>query len=78
LGSSDAEQLAYAVSQHKALLTHNRRHFEALAQSYAATGRIHYGMILAVRRQPYEIARRLLLILNYVTADEMEDQVRYI
>jgi len=33
-------------------------------------------MITAVRRSPYEIARRLLTILNHVTADEMENQVR--
>ena len=32
----------------------------------------------AVRHPPYEIVRRLLLILNQVTADEMQDQLRYI
>jgi predicted nuclease of predicted toxin-antitoxin system len=31
LGNNDAEQLAYAISQHKTLLTHNRVDFEALA-----------------------------------------------
>ena len=31
LHSSDAEQLAYAVRQHKTLLTHNHVNFEALA-----------------------------------------------
>jgi hypothetical protein len=35
-------------------------------------------MILAVRRSPYDIARRLLRILNQVTADEMVSQVQYI
>jgi hypothetical protein len=39
---------------------------------------MHYGIIFAVRRPPQEIARRLLVILNQVTADEMENQVRYI
>jgi hypothetical protein len=33
LRNNDAEQLAYAVSQHKTLLTHNRVGFEALAQT---------------------------------------------
>ena len=32
IGVSDAAQLEYAVSQRKALLTHNRADFEALAQ----------------------------------------------
>lgn len=49
---SDQEQLAYAASQKRALLTHNRVHFESLAQEYYASGKIHAGIILAVRRPP--------------------------
>lgn len=75
---SDAEQLAYAVRQGKAFLTHNRADFEKLARDYFASGQHHCGIILAVRRTPYEIVRRLLHLLNQVTADEMENQVRYI
>lgn len=75
---SDAEQLAYAVDQGKALLTHNRVHFEKLAEEYFDAGKTHYGIILAVRRLPHEIACRLRVILNHVTADEMKNQVRYI
>lgn len=78
LQKSDPEQLAYAVSQQKALLTHNRLDFEALAQAYFAARHTHYGIIVAVRRPPQEIARRLLGILNHVTADEIIDQIRYI
>ena len=78
LGSSDEEQLAYAVNQGKALLTHNRADFEALSQEYIIVGREHYGIILAVRRSPYEIVRRLLIILSNVTGEEMKNQVRYI
>lgn len=78
LHASDVEQLAYAVGQQKSFLTHNRADFEALAQTYFATGQTHYGIIVAVRHPPYEIVRRLLLILNQVTADEMQDQLRYI
>jgi len=39
---------------------------------------IFYGIIIAVRRPPYEIVRRLSLILNQVTADEIQNQLRYI
>lgn len=70
--------LSYAVSQGKVLLTHNRVDFEALAQTYFNTGQMHCGIIFAVRRYPQEIARRLVRILNNVTADEMHNQVRYI
>ena len=78
IGGSDAEQLEYAVGRRMALLTHNRDDFEVLARHYFSKGRTHYGIIIAVRRPPYDIARRLLTILNQVTADEMENQLRYI
>ena len=54
---NDADQLAYAVSQRRAFLTHNRDDFEDLAQGYFEAGRTHYGIILAVRRPPQEIVR---------------------
>jgi len=75
---SDAEQLTYAINQQRALVSHNRSDFEALIQTYFDAERKHYSVILAVRRSPQEIARRLLAILNQVTADEMENQVRSI
>ena len=76
--ASDQEQLAHAVSRKQTLLTHNRDDFVTLAQGYFATGRKHYGIIIAVRRPPHEIVRRLMAILDQMTADEMEDQVLYI
>lgn len=78
LQASDAEQLSYAVNHRRALVTHNRSDFEELIQTYFDTEQKHYGVILAVRRSPQEIAQRLLAILNQVTADEIENQVRYI
>ena len=78
LQKNDAAQLAYAISQHTTLLTHNRVDFEALAQTYFAADQPHDGIIVAVRRLPREIARRLLRILNVVTAEEMHNHVRYI
>ncbi|MBK9944707.1 MAG: DUF5615 family PIN-like protein [Kouleothrix sp.] len=78
LGRDDAAQLGYAVSYQKAFVTHNRADFEALAQRYFATGQAHAGIIIAVRHDPYELVRRLLVILNQVTADEMHNQLRYI
>jgi predicted nuclease of predicted toxin-antitoxin system len=78
LGSTDVEQLAYAVGQRKTLLTHNRIDFEALNQEYFTSERRHFGIIIAVRRPVRELLRRLLLILDRITADEIENQVLYI
>jgi len=74
----DAGQLAYAVSQARTLVTHNRTDFEQLVQNYFDLRQMHYGVIFAVRRSPQEIAQRLLAILNLVTSEEMQNQVRYI
>ncbi|NET36493.1 MAG: hypothetical protein F6K19_31430 [Cyanothece sp. SIO1E1] len=78
LRATDAEQFAYSISQARTLVTHNRSDFEDLVQSYFDSGQMHYGVIFAVRRSPQEIAKRLLAILNQVTFDEMQNQVRYI
>ena len=77
-GVSDAAQMAYASANGLTLLTHNRVDFEALAQEYFAAGQNHYGVIIAVRRSPQELAQRALIMLNRVTVDEMVNQVRYI
>jgi predicted nuclease of predicted toxin-antitoxin system len=78
LSKTDEEQLEFAVDQQATMLTHNRLDFEKLAAQYVLDGKTHYGIILATRQSPYEIVRRLLLILNHVTADEMKNNIRYI
>lgn len=73
LNASDAEQFVYAKLQSRTLVSHNRTDFEELVQIYFDSGQEHYGVIFAVRRPPQEIARRLLVIVNQVTADEMQN-----
>ena len=77
-GSTDANQWAFATSQGKAILTHNRVHFEALAQRYFDEKKPHSGIILAVRQPPKELSRRILILLDSMTADEIENPIRYI
>ena len=78
LGFSDHDQLEYAISQHRTLLTHNRADFETLAKEFSSAERTHGGIIIAVRRWPSEICSRLLAILNSMTHDEIQNQVLYI
>jgi hypothetical protein len=52
--------------------------FEALARRYFEDKKRHSGIIIAVRRHPQELARRVLTLLNSLTADEIENQIRYI
>lgn len=78
LGQEDSQQLAYAVREQRTLLTHNRVDFEQLGLEYFERAQAHYGIILAVRRSSHELVNRLLQLLNEVTADEFQNQVRYL
>lgn len=78
LGKDDVPQLEYAVRQEYTMLTHNRVDFELLASDYFQRGKEHHGIIIAFRHPPHEIFRRLLVILNQTTADEMMNQLIYI
>jgi predicted nuclease of predicted toxin-antitoxin system len=78
LGQEDHVQLAHAVQEQRALLTHNRVDFERLGLVYFERAEDHFGIILAVRRSPHELVNRLLQLLNEVTADELKNQVRYL
>lgn len=77
-GKSDAEQLAFAAENGYAILTHNRRDFEELAQVYFMNNQMHGGIIVSVRRPPPKIVEKLLDILDDFTADEMINQIIYI
>ena len=78
LGQTDKVQLEYAATNELALVTHNRRDFEALHHDYATRQQSHWGIVIAARRRPYEIARRLLRLLDAFTADELKDQLIYL
>jgi len=76
LGNSDEDQLASATRRAKVILTHNRLHFEALGSAYFEAGRPHGDTIIAVRRDYRELARRVVILLNSLTPDEMANQIR--
>ena len=78
LGETDERQLEYAANDGLTLLTHNRADFEQLAARYLTDGRRHAGIIIAVRRLPHDIVRRVLTVINQHTADEIADNVWYL
>jgi hypothetical protein len=78
LGKPDDEQLAYATSLERCVLTHNRVDFEMLHTGYVFAGKSHSGIVVATRRSPYEIARRVAVLLDSLTADEIANQLLYV
>ncbi len=77
-GLKDAEQLAYAVSQQRAILTFNRVHFEELAVEYFESGLEHYGIIISPQYEFGELLRRVLQLLESTSAEELRNQIRYL
>jgi hypothetical protein len=64
-----------------AILTYNARHFTALARMWFFVGREHAGIIVSEQfsqRQFGELLRRVLQLLNNLTADEMHNRVVFL
>lgn len=72
----DPDQLAYAVSQRRAILTCNIRHFAPLFDAYWQTGRKHYGIIVSAQLPVGEMLRRVLRLLDNVPAGEMQNNYK--
>jgi hypothetical protein len=63
----------------RALVTHNRHDFEARHRRHLDEGTKHCGIVIAKRRSRDETTvAKLLDLLNSVTADEMQMQLRYV
>lgn len=78
LGTSDIQQLDYAIGKECVLFTHNRIHFEQLCSELASQGRYHTGVIIASRKNVYELARRVSRILSGYTKESIKNQLLYI
>ena len=48
LEASDEEQLAYAVSQQRVLVTHNIKHFPGAHAAWIKAGRGHWGIVILI------------------------------
>jgi hypothetical protein len=78
MGRSDPEQLAYAASLARCLLTHNRVDFERLHLQYVENNQQHAGIIVVPQKNAYEIAQRVAILLNSLAADELANQLLYV
>jgi len=72
--ASDEEQLAFAASQSRAILTFNIRDFAALQNQWAREGRGHAGIVVSRQfstRQYGVLLSRMLRLLEQMSADEI-------
>lgn len=72
----DWEQLDYATSQQRTILTCNARHFAPLYQQWWQAQRKHYGIIVSQQVPVGEMLRRVLCMLNQLSAGDLENGYR--
>ena len=77
LSQGDAEQLALAVSEQRAIVTFNTSDFILLHENYVGDGKEHWGIILSTEESTGVLMHRLLRLLNTVTADGLKNQIRW-
>jgi hypothetical protein len=77
-GLTDAEQLAHAVEQGRTLFSFNAADYIALHLEYLAQGQEHSGIVVSRQVPIGETVRRLLILLDQVSADDMRNQLRWL
>ena len=77
-GSSDWEQLAFAALQKRAIFTFNAADFIALQVQYWEQKLTHSGIIISKQITLEETIRRLLSFLAQVSAEEIDNQLRWL
>jgi hypothetical protein len=78
--ASDAEQLAFAAIEGRVLYTFNVGHFSRLHRQFLTQGREHAG-IAVIPRQRYSIGekiRRLMALVETITAEDMRNRLEYL
>ncbi len=75
--SDDDEQLAYAASEQRAIVTFNHKDFAIRHAQYAAESRDHWVIVLSTE-ETIDVIRRLLRLLNTLSAEELKNQIRWL
>lgn len=78
LGKSDLEQLAFTVSQDRAILTFNIGDFTRLHKSWLVNNKLHKGIIVSPEIKTTELARLTLKLLAATKYGEINNQLRFL
>lgn len=81
LGKTDEEQMIYAISEDRCIMSFNVPDFAILAADWFQAGRDHAGIVVTPQvgqRRFGWLLGRVLQFLNTTTADEMVNVFRYL
>lgn len=74
-GMTDAQQLTFAISRQRAILTHNVKDFVLLDQAYRKMSKEHFGIILSKQIPFGELLRRTLKFLSQHHSESAKNNV---
>jgi predicted nuclease of predicted toxin-antitoxin system len=77
LGKTDIEQLKFAASLSRCIVTHNRVDFERLHLQFMEEGREHCGIIVVPQKSAYEVAQRVGILVSTLTVNSINSQLLY-
>jgi predicted nuclease of predicted toxin-antitoxin system len=77
LGKTDLEQLEFAISLDRCLITHNRIDFERLHLQYIQGNKQHSGIIIVPQKNAYELAKRIGILVGTLKANQIKNQLLY-
>jgi hypothetical protein len=74
----DREQMAFAIQQRRAILTHNKRHYIPFAADYYRADKVHYGILVIDQLRRGELLRRVEAFLRQHHANQVKNQVWFL
>ena len=77
-GKTDIEQLAYATSQQRAILTHNIRDFGRLNKQFHDERKEHFGILFSDQIPLRELLRRALRFLARYVAEDVKNNTLWL
>ena len=77
-GLSDLQQLEYAISQRRAILTFNAGDFTRLHKEYMQNNKSHFGILLSKQIPLKETISRLTTFLYNHTSKELKGNIFWI
>lgn len=78
LAKSDEEQLAFAASNRKAIITFNIKDFVLLHQSWLSEGKRHFGIIVSPEIRISKLIHLCLRLLGRTESKDLINQLRFL
>jgi predicted nuclease of predicted toxin-antitoxin system len=75
---NDREQMAFAIQQRRAILTHNKRHYIPFIAEYYWAGKEHYGILVIAQLSRGELLQRVEAFLQQHQASKIRNQLWFL